>query len=319
MPTHILTPSFRRIRPIVTSTALILALLLTGCFTGIESTPKITASDVRRSGANSEGPESKVMAGVHPEAYAGWTPGKTFVITDQRITSVLAPGADALGTLTGKVIRYCYSADVTGITGRPTAELTFTTESCDTLRYRADASMAELAERANWQVPFTIDMAMVGEAAQRLMNRTFFILTSFRYDMAGESVHARRFVPVKVIGVEPGNNVYPIRLILDDGTPGLTSVLMAPDGAGSTPRTFATLFSLTDPKLNYPEISAATWDNIINSRLDIGMTRNECRMALGSPSTVKRGNNHSYAYEMWTYTDGTYLVFEDGLLKSYRR
>ena len=86
-----------------------------------------------------------------------------------------------------------------------------------------------------------------------------------------------------------------------------------------SPRTFPTLFSFDDPRKKYPDISPENWERIINGRVEAGMTREECRLALGSPKEVDRAANNSYLREIWLYENGIYLVFEDGLLKIYRR
>ena len=48
------------------------------------------------------------------------------------------------------------------------------------------------------------------------------------------------------------------------------------------------------------------------------MPRDECRLSLGAPKDVDYGRSYSSAYEQWTYSNGAYLIFEDGLLKRYR-
>ncbi|QCD41540.1 hypothetical protein E7747_04035 [Duncaniella dubosii] len=60
------------------------------------------------------------------------------------------------------------------------------------------------------------------------------------------------------------------------------------------------------------------WDKIINGRVALDMTREECRLALGAPREVDRGADNSYIREVWLYENGIYLVFEDGILKLYR-
>lgn len=61
------------------------------------------------------------------------------------------------------------------------------------------------------------------------------------------------------------------------------------------------------------------WTNIINNRVSPGMTLDECRLALGSPAKVSRRPDHSVLREIWSYENGIYLMFVDGILSSYRR
>ena len=75
---------------------------------------------------------------------------------------------------------------------------------------------------------------------------------------------------------------------------------------------------MTDPKLDYPSVSQETWENICNGRVALGMTKDECRLALGNPSEVDAGHNWSSVIDVWGYRDGTFLQFQDGLLINFR-
>lgn len=57
----------------------------------------------------------------------------------------------------------------------------------------------------------------------------------------------------------------------------------------------------------------------MNNRVRYGMTLDECRLALGAPAKVRRRTDHSTLYEVWSYENGIYLMFHDGVLKEYRR
>ncbi|MDE5920617.1 MAG: hypothetical protein K2G82_03250, partial [Paramuribaculum sp.] len=67
-----------------------------------------------------------------------------------------------------------------------------------------------------------------------------------------------------------------------------------------------------------PDTPDAVWNNIINSRVATDMTRDQCRLAIGSPAEVKRRTDNNYLIEIWTYENGHYLIFKDGMLNSYR-
>ncbi|MDE6394843.1 MAG: hypothetical protein K2K77_05820, partial [Duncaniella sp.] len=61
------------------------------------------------------------------------------------------------------------------------------------------------------------------------------------------------------------------------------------------------------------------WQLIIAGRITEGMTLEACRLALGSPKEIERGATNSVIREAWLYENGVYLLFEDGLLKRFRR
>ncbi len=66
-------------------------------------------------------------------------------------------------------------------------------------------------------------------------------------------------------------------------------------------------------------ITDANWDRIIHGRVALEMTRDECRLALGSPSHIDRYQGTSAYGERWTYENGVYLIFFDGILSSFRQ
>lgn len=78
---------------------------LAGCFTGIESTPRITADDVRKERVTVT-PEQEYLAGVEPEPFGSWQPGKQFYVTDDKISLALNPTATPTGPLGGSVLHY---------------------------------------------------------------------------------------------------------------------------------------------------------------------------------------------------------------------
>lgn len=49
------------------------------------------------------------------------------------------------------------------------------------------------------------------------------------------------------------------------------------------------------------------------------MTKTEARLALGNPKDVSQGHNSALLYELWQYPDGSYLMFEDGLLLRFKQ
>ena len=83
-------------------------------------------------------------------------------------------------------------------------------------------------------------------------------------------------------------------------------------------RDFDSLFSLTDVRLQYPEITAENWTRIVNGEVVEGMTKQECRLSMGSPKSVNQRPDQTGLKEYWYYDGGRYLFFFDGLLKEFR-
>ena len=93
---------------------------------------------------------------------------------------------------------------------------------------------------------------------------------------------------------------------------------MNPSNRGLESRTFSTLFYLSDPKLRYPSIRRDVWDLIRNESVREGMTKEECKLALGNPDDVATGHDWSQTIDIWNYKNGTFLQFQDGLLTRFR-
>lgn len=84
-------------------------------------------------------------------------------------------------------------------------------------------------------------------------------------------------------------------------------------------RDFDSMFALRDPHENYPGISDEIWRLIVMGDLRIGMTKDECRLAVGAPKNISRLPDQSGLREYWYYDGGSYLFFVDGLLNQYRK
>lgn len=298
--------------------ALLVSVALTGCFTGVESTPKITDADVRR-GTTATRPEEKYLDDVRREPFGAWQPGKAFIVTDPKIALVLNNRAVGSGPVTGSRLFYKGAVASRDITGSPTTLLELTDSAHNEYIYTVSQSLDSLTGKRP-ELPFTIDMAMVESVAARLEGNTYWVMTPVWRDDRGQTMQVRKYVPVKVTHVRPGTTVYPIAVEIEAVTDSCRGILMLnPDRRGRNNHSFAQLFSLSDPRLNHPGITDSVWKNIIEGKVTPGMTREECRLAVGAPVEVIRQPGYSYLHEAWRYDTGLYLIFMDGVLQSIKR
>lgn len=295
---------------------LLVVFSLTGCFTGIESTPKITADKVEVGDAIHSA-EAMLMADVAPQPFSQWQEGKRLYITDDKITLVLS-GATGVESLAGTEIVYAGCDSVGSVTGDVVTDLRFMTRRGDEVTYRLPMSPSQLLQRAEVVIPFTIERSVVEQASERLVGKSMYVLTPLWYGADDKEVEGRRFVNVKITGVDYGNDLYPLKVSFEDEGGVENRMFMTLSGRNST-RAFETLFSFENPRNRYPSISDNNWNNIIHSRVEPGMTRDECRLALGSPKEVEKIPTYGGVVEQWHYENGVYLIFEDGLLKQFRR
>lgn len=285
----------------------------------------ITYRQVKENKADGTSPEAELAARFVPEKYTSWQPGKDFYVTSDRINLILSADNAATATRTpaeGDTITFAGTREVTDLTGKLVVEMLYHMKEMPetTFAYRTDATAEELSERPRVEMPFTIDLSLVSDVRAELTGKKLYIKTPLWSDLSGGSIEGRKFIPVTVTDVVAANEIYPFRIIFTTPEGNTSSVYMsASNGTRWAPREFAAIFSFTDPHLEYPKISDAMWDYIIRNRVTNGMTKTEASLALGSPMNIDRGHDHSSAYERWRYSDGVYLVFEDGLLVRHNK
>lgn len=294
--------------------------LVCGCFTGIEGTRRIELSrgDLRRLRAT---PEDTLLASMPVRHVGGLCRGDSFRITDDRIayfTEIRA--ADRNDTLlTGRTIRFGGLMDRPLPSGDSERMMIFTDG-----RWSMVYPLGKAAPAADsipvTRLPMLLDLSMVAEARRRLEGRRLWTRTSLGYDSAGERVKTLKFAPVTVREVRANDGNFPLLLVLEPDTPGQAtfSVYMGFGTVRGESRTFPAQFYLSDPRLRHTSVSDGVWADIMASRVSVGMTKEECRLALGPPDEVDTGHDYSRLLDIWTYPDGTFLRFVDGRLSDFR-
>lgn len=303
-----------------------LMMLLTSCSTGIEGTRaiKMTRNEQREV---QPGEEEVFISQLQSTALANWEVGKPFLISDNKASMIfemlpsVISGGDTL-CLAGDVIRY--NGTITRRTpGGDEVLIIEFRDSTTKFRYNTLRKPTESMERiTGLNIPMLIDLDMVAHADSMLKGKKLWTQTRLWYDKDKSIIDGRKFAPVTVEGVVPGNMLFPLRVEFTDSAGRRASMLMnvaQQQGNGTESRTFSSLFALNDPKLKYPSITDEHWALICDGRVDYGMTKDECRLALGNPSDIDTGHNWDYLVDIWGYKDGTYLQFRDGLLVGFRK
>lgn len=296
---------------------------MSSCFTGVESTPRITYKEVKEKNAGTASPEEVLASSFVCEPFGEWKPGKRFFVTSPRISLVLSSDRhEAAMPAEGDTLIYAGRRTAADLLGKDVVELLFTMAGnpADTLAYRTNATLQELSSRPATDVAFTIDLDLVAKVRQALEGKTVFIKSPMWFTRDDKAVNGRKFVKVHIDDVLPANEIYPCKVLFTDDNHQPKAIFMSA-GTGSrwTPREFGSLFSFTDPRNSYPAISDAVWLDIVNCRVSKGMTKTEATLALGTPRSIDRGHDQSSAYERWIYSDGVYLIFEDGLLIRFNK
>ncbi len=298
-----------------------MAALFTSCLTRIESTPRISAGDVRKRGAATLTPEQQFLGDIAAEPPSSWTAGKRFFVTDDKISIIFAPGGADASSLNGLDLRFERFVDVPSVTGSGATNIVFTVDGRDgELVYPVDIPVNKLSGRQRLEVPFTVERSIVDAVNDAMKSKRYFISTPKWFDASTDkALQGRRHIPVTISRVEAGTYIYPLRIyFIPDGESDERWIPMTIGKDRSATRNFASVFNFDDPRKRYPQIKNETWQLIVNSRVTEGMTRDECRLALGSPDSFRTIPVTNAIVEQWSYSDGMYLIFEDGILTRYR-
>lgn len=293
--------------------------MLTGCFTGVESTPLIKAPDSSDS-RRSVRPEDTFLADIVPEPLSQWRPGKVFDIVDDRFTMLLGNTAPS-GPMAGRSVRYAGASETVTPAGTGATGLKFVMDSSpsDTLVYTIDRPLSELMEQQRLDVHFAVQRSVVDSAASRLLGNVYYLTSRVWRDSTDAVVTGRKFIPVTVSAVAPGNADYPLRVdftTADGRSPSGGLLFLTPGERYDAPRTFGAFFSFTDPRLDSPGIPDEIWERIVTGTVAPGMNREQVRLSLGAPRDIQRrtGNGAYIMREVWVYSSGRIVVFEDGIL-----
>lgn len=303
-------------------------LLLESCFTGVESTPRIDASAVKRERAATVTPEQLFLSDILPQPPSQWKAGKIFRVTDDRISRIFTSASSAPDSLTGTNLIFQDIVPATSLTGDDAAEVRFTTEDGRRYFYRINGmSTAKIDTMTTLEIPFTIDMDIVRSIDGKLRGKDFYIRTSAWYDSDGiRKENGLRHIRVLVDSVVPGDAYFPALVCFTVADEDMRqragedehAVFMSVGTSRTATRNFDVLFSFDSPRKQHPEINDETWNLIISSKVRQGMSRDECRLALGAPPEVLRTPSYGGMREMWSYSDGVFLIFEDGFLTRFR-
>lgn len=297
----------------------VLAVVCAACSTGIEGTKtiKMSAADRRALEAT---PEELFVKNLHGTPLSAWPVGKQFLVADNRASylfdasSLAAAGVDSLRgvrvSFEGTQLRRLPS-------GSDELLLRFRLGG-HTLLYPTGLSPEKAADKvASSNVPMLIDLALVQRADSLLRGCTLYTRSLIWYDSIGQPISGRKYVPVKVDCVMPGDMVFPLAVHFHDASSRPAMLLMnlpEASGSGVESRSFRNLFSLSDPKERYPSILPEIWDAICDGHVRNGMTKDECRLAIGNPADSQSGHDWNSTIDIWSYPDGTFLRFQDGIL-----
>lgn len=283
-------------------------------FTGIENTGRIKLSKEDAAAAAAISDEDRIMAPLSDSYISEWRSGKPFLAASERVRLIFTSApADPFGH---RLYFQGYERTTTPA-GSQALNILFRDSVGRDYIYQRELHGDSLIKRSD--LPMLVDLDMVAKADSILAGRTLWPRTRFWDDADNHNltVAGTQLMPVKVSKVVAANADFPLRVIFTDGSGKRGSLVFNPSPKSS--RSFSSQFRITDPRLDYKKITDEKWTDICNGRLSSGMTKQEARLAYGTPDNIESGHDYSKLIEYWYYSNGAYLRFEDGLLVSFRK
>ena len=268
--------------------------------------------------------EEKFFSGITGIPLAEWNNGKKFIASDDRALLIFQP--QGLGqndenptSIKGEHLSFIGVESKMNAAGDLTVVLVFgdghNLYAYDTGK-EFDSAMVQVLSS---EIPMMIDEDMVLDARKLLVGKQLWTKSSLWYNSTGDRIDGKKYVPVTITDVAPGSMVFPLNVRFTDENGNQAFMFMNFGNSDTESRAFHNLFSLSDIRKHYPSIRPETWEFISSGKVTVGMTKEECRLALGNPSEVNSGHDYSQTLDIWNYEDGTLLWFEDGRLSRFRQ
>lgn len=301
------------------ASALIVAIMQS-CFTGIESTKRISEKDVNKNIVHS----NSSLDGIFNDdlSYLDKQPivGRRLIANDDKINLIFEKRESSTVPFlsVGDTLLIVAIDSISNYDGREMSRIKLIDVNNNQYSIKNNTPYSELIETNKISIPFTVNTELIKAVSDKLRNKTYYITTTNRYDLNNNLRRGKKFIPVTVKNITYGNYYYPIKLLLVDSYGDEFNEYISVNDNDPMPRKLSSIFSEKNPQLNYPLISNENWNNIINGIVVQGMTKDECRLSLGQPSNIDRQPGYSYMREVWTYEDGRFLIFIDGVLDTFR-
>lgn len=267
-------------------------------------------------------PEERFFSGIQGVPLKDWEKGREFIAADDKALLIfdgIQPEffPDSV-KFKGKILKYDGLQHKMSPAGVLTASIIF---SDDFMPYVYDTGKpSDTAPETLFsnEIPMLIDRQLIEEAANLLKGKQLWTRSNLWYDENEQRIDGKKYVEVVVENVDAGNLAFPLKLTLRTLDNEVFNMFMNLGNSDTESRAFHNLFSISDIKKHYPDISPEFWDLICNGKVSIGMTKQECRLALGNPIETSSGHDYSQTLDIWSYDNGKVLWFEDGKLVRFK-
>lgn len=291
-----------------------LSLLTQSCFTGIEHTGHINLSKKDLDISRKISEEEAFMQDISGVSLQHWQKGREFYVTDERASLAFNNPAEKLE---GKVLYYAGNSAKLTPAGTERIYLTFTDDkgnefSYNTLKDNPDDVISS-------DLKMLIDMQLVKQLTEKLRGKKLWTRTTAWIDKDGMPLKGRKFEQVEITNVLPGTETAPFNIEIKDKQGNTAYIRMTQNEGNLATRPFHSIFALGNPRKDYPGITDETWENICAGQVATGMNKQECKLALGSPTDADSFRDYTKTIDIWTYSNGIFLRFEDDILVSFKK
>lgn len=262
-----------------------------------------------------------LVCDVRSESPCFWTQGSRFLYLDSLLTPMLTPQMPDPSFDTLCFARSIWTFD--GILseedwmGQQRMMLQFRSPQNRLYRFSTGRLMKQMNDTTyHPALSSLIALEPIEECNRRLRGQQLYLLINDERCLTSDSLLLEKFVPVTIDSVTAGKEIAPLHVWFTHpqgrGSV-LTSLPGSRENATSTP--LHKFFSVEDPYVAYPNISAEIWLLIRSNKLKIDMTLEEVRLSLGRPQRYEHYNTKGGMIERWHYADRKVLDFIDGRLR----
>ncbi len=256
-------------------------------------------------------------------APCAWNPKDTFVYLSPQLNIVLKKEFPSIVDTTnyyGALFIYEGIGTVTDWHNKQQIVLNFSSNDKN-YRFLTNRSLESFNDSTyNPLIPGLYPLKELRKAQSLLTDRSFYIKTD-QYKALSHPGKTLKFIPIKIdsIGLDSIEN--PVRIYFSDeaNRPFAINTRLSNSLQPSQKHNFDDLFSSTDPRDQYEEITNERWKQIQAGDVAMDMTQQEVLLSIGKPIRRDRQPTYSGMRETWEYQNGTLITFHDSRVIQYRR
>lgn len=207
---------------------------------------------------------------------------------------------------------------------------TYVVFECEGKKYKSYEMIGSKEKlRKEKVVPFStinslVNLDDIDKVKSLLLDTTLYTLSDLWYedsenDQGFNRVTGLKYEKVKIKNVGLGNSLYPVKLVFETQDGKQYFIKMSFSGINarknSSLNKFEDIFCFNNPRDKHPNITEENWQLIKQSKVMIGMTKEECKLSWGEPKDINQTIFENKQSEQWVYSDN-YLYFNNGILSA---